>query len=99
MSLAFLNQEKPLGKMHVQNVEYHERTLYQTMRGTVWTLPRTVTISEGEYRLEFIFDDDDEKLSLLSHGSGRKNEDGEIIVYSYSFRDISKFDMRGRLIS
>ncbi|MFC8685595.1 hypothetical protein [Brevibacillus porteri] len=66
-----------------QKVRYHERLLYQTMLGEVWVLPRTVTVSKGVFRLEFVFDDDEEKLNLLGSASRVTNVEGEVIVYSF----------------
>ncbi|MGG0937020.1 hypothetical protein ABHN11_13030 [Brevibacillus centrosporus] len=83
----------------VQNhVEYHERVQYTTPRGPVWTQSRTVSVSEGNYRLEFVFDDVLDKLAWV-RGGEFANPSDEVIVYSYPFKDYSKFDMRGRLIS
>ncbi|WP_103109543.1 hypothetical protein [Brevibacillus reuszeri] len=100
MNTSLINQGTldTLQTSAAKEIEIHPRTQYQTIRGVVWTQPRTITVSEGVYRLEFVFDDDEEiRKSLLGLFSTNKN--GEIIVYSYSFKDYSKFDMRGRLIS
>ncbi|WP_429840740.1 hypothetical protein [Brevibacillus sp. FIR094] len=66
-----------------KKVRYHDRLLYQTMLGEIWVLPRTVTVSRGVFRLEFVFDDDEEKLNLLAGASRVTNVEGEVIVYSF----------------
>lgn len=80
-----------------KHVEYHDRLPYKTMKGTIWTLPRTVTISDGIYRLDFVFDDVPEKLHYVTNNTPSIGE--EVIVYSYTFYDYSKFDSRGKYIS